>query len=101
MDDSRLVRIEDVLRDEIKESSGFRGEVRQFIRQSPESMRAAAAEAVTTHNDDKEAHPKQRLAFVFSIISLAIALMGPAVWDRFKSYMERTTPTADAAEMKR
>lgn len=86
---------------EVKENATFRGEVRQFILNAPATMKSAATEAVQTHNDDKEAHPKQRLAFVFSVIALGASFLGPAVWERFKAYMERTTPSAEAAEVRR
>ncbi len=86
---------------EVKENATFRGEVRQFITTAPVAMRSAALEAVAAHNDDKEAHPKQRLAFVFSVIALGASVFAPAAWERVKAYFERTTPAAQAAEVGR
>lgn len=84
---------------EVKENATFRGEVRQFIRQTPETMKAAAKDAVAAHNDDKEAHPKQRLAFVFSVVALVASFLAPAIWERFKAYLEHDVPAASAAEV--
>lgn len=73
---------------EVKENATFRGEVRQFIRQSPDTMKSAAETAVAAHNDDKEAHPKQRLSFVLSVAALGASIFAPAAYERLKSYLE-------------
>jgi hypothetical protein len=87
--------------DEKEKSAEFRGEVRQFIKQMPETMKALTAEAILTHNEDKEAHPKQRLSFVLSIAALGASIFAPAAWERLKEYLNRPVVPADSSQVRK
>lgn len=86
---------------EVKENATFRGEARAFFNAAPEAMKAAAKDVVAAHNDDKEAHPKQRLSFVLSIAALGASVFAPAAWERLKSYLEHPIVSAASGETPR